>query len=245
MGGTLLNKIKTILFDLDGTLLSINMKDFEDIYYRSLSESFKEIIPPENFMKILYGSVVTMVKNTEHRTNEEVFMEAMRSHVKDDLPLYFEKFSSYYENDFHILKEAVLDTTEMQQATKLLKNKGYELVIATNPLFPKEAIEKRIEWSGIDRSDFSYVSYFEKNHYCKPNLEYYEEILQHIERRPEECMMVGNDALEDLIAGKLGITTYLITDHLLNRNGIEIKADHVGDYKDFLAFAEKMPVLRD
>jgi FMN phosphatase YigB (HAD superfamily) len=165
--------------------------------------------------------------------------------VKDDLPLYFEKFISYYENDFHILKEAVLDTTEMQQATKLLKNKGYELVIATNPLFPKEAIEKRIEWSGIDRSDFSYVSYFEKNHYCKPNLEYYEEILQHIERRPEECMMVGNDALEDLIAGKLGITTYLITDHLLNRNGIEIKADHVGDYKDFLAFAEKMPVLRD
>lgn len=239
-----MNKINTILFDLDGTLLSINMKDFENIYYTSLSESFKDIIHPEKFMKILYSSVMAMVKNTEHRTNEEVFMDTMKTYVGDDLDLYTEMFTRYYENDFHVLKEAVLDTTEMKDATKILKSKGYHLAIATNPLFPKVAIEKRIQWSGIDRSDFSYVSYFEKNHYCKPNLEYYEEILGSLRKSPEECMMVGNDALEDLIAGKLGITTYLITDHLLNRNNIEIKADHVGEYKDFLTFAENMPAIK-
>ena len=239
-----MNKINTILFDLDGTLLSINMKDFENIYYSSLSASFKDIMPPDNFMKILYGSVMAMVNNTEHRTNEEVFMEAMKTHVNDDLEKYADMFSTYYKNDFDVLKEAVLDTTEMQEATKALKSKGYNLVIATNPLFPKEAIEKRIQWSGIDRSDFSYVSYFEKNHYCKPNLQYYEEILESIDKRPEECMMVGNDALEDLVAGKLGITTYLVTDHLLNRNEVEIKADHIGDYKDFLLFAKNMPAVK-
>ena len=240
-----MKNINTILFDLDGTLLSINMKDFEDIYYKSLSNYFKDIIPPENFMKILYSSVIAMVKNTDYRTNEEVFMDSMKSFVKDDFELYTEMFSKYYENDFHILKEAVLDTTEMQEATKIFKDKGYNLVIATNPLFPKEAIEKRIEWSGIVRNDFSYVSYFEKNHFCKPNIEYYEEILKNIQKRPEECMMVGNDALEDLVAGKLGITTYLVTDHLLNRNNIEIVADHVGDYKEFLVFAQNMPSINN
>lgn len=238
-----MKNINTVLFDLDGTLLSINMKDFEDIYYKSLSGYFKDIIQPEKFMKILYGSVMAMVKNKEYRTNEEVFMNSMKSYVKDDFKLYAEMFSKYYENDFHILKEAVLDTTEMQEATRIFKNKGYNLVIATNPLFPREAIEKRIEWSGIVRNDFSYVSYFEKNHFCKPNIEYYEEILENIHKTPEECMMVGNDALEDLAAGKLGITTYLITDHLLNRNNIEIVADHVGDYKDFLTFAQSMPSI--
>jgi len=219
------------------------MKDFEDIYYKSLSEYFKDIILPENFMKILYSSVTAMVKNTKYRTNEEVFMDSMKSYVKDDFELYTEMFSKYYENEFHILKKAVLDTTEMQEATRIFKSKGYNLVIATNPLFPKEAIEKRIEWSGIVRNDFSYVSYFEKNHFCKPNIEYYEEILENIQKNPEECLMVGNDALEDLVAGKLGITTYLITDHLLNRHNIEIVADHVGDYKDFLTFAQNMPSI--
>jgi FMN phosphatase YigB (HAD superfamily) len=238
-----LKNINTILFDLDGTLLSINMKDFEDIYYKSLSTYFKDIIHPEKFMKILYSSVTTMIKNTEYRTNEEVFMDAMKSYVEDDYELYAEMFSKYYENDFQILKEAVLDTTEMQEATRIFKNKGYNLVIATNPLFPKVAIDKRIEWSGIVRDDFSYVSYFEKNHFCKPNIEYYAEILEIIQKSPEECMMVGNDALEDLVAGKLGITTYLVTDHLLNRNNIEIVADHVGDYKDFLTFAQNMPSI--
>jgi len=238
-----LNNINTILFDLDGTLLSIDMNDFENIYYSSLSESFKEILPKKDFMGLLYNSVTAMVKNTEHRTNEEVFMEAMRSQVKDELDTYTALFSQYYETGFKVLRNAVKDTKEMQLATELLKKKGYDLVIATNPLFPKTAIDQRIEWSGVDRSHFSYVSYFEINHYCKPNIEYYSEILDSIGKTPEQCMMVGNDALEDLIAGELGVSTYLITDHLLNRKNIEIMADHMGSYRDFLSFAEGMPSL--
>lgn len=238
-----MNNINTILFDLDGTLLSIDMKDFENIYYTSLSESFKDILPQKEFMGLLYHSVTAMVKNTEHRTNEEVFMETMRSQVKDDMDLYTSMFSQYYESGFQILRNAVKDTREMQLATELLKRKGYKLAIATNPLFPKTAIDQRIEWSGVDRTHFSYVSYFETNHYCKPNVEYYSEILDTLGKSPDECLMVGNDALEDLIAGELGVRTYLITDHLLNRKNIDIVADHMGTYKDFLTFAENMPSL--
>lgn len=238
-----MNNINTILFDLDGTLLSIDMKDFERIYYKSLSESFKDLISPEEFMKILYQAVITMVKNTEHRTNEEVFMEAMKEHVQGDFEKYAEIFKTYYESGFSILKDAVRDTKVMQDATAILKDKGYEMVIATNPLFPKSAIDQRIEWSGVNRDHFSYVTYFETNHYCKPNVQYYQEILEEIGKESSECMMVGNDALEDLIAGRLGIKTYLITDHLLNRNNVEIVADHIGTYHDFLEFAHKMPSL--
>ena len=61
-----------------------------------------------------------------------------------------------------------------------------------------------------------------------------------LERNPE-CMMVGNDVLEDLISGDLGIKTYLITDHMLNCKNIEIKADHIGSYIDFLKFAKEIP----
>lgn len=238
-----MKNINTIMFDLDGTLLSIDMTEFETIYYKSLSQSFKDIVSPENFMKILFVSMKTMVENTEDRTNEDVFMEAMKSMVKDDFHLYEQKFNHYYDHDFSVLREAVTVRPEMTRATDLLKEKGYELIIATNPLFPQKANEKRIEWSGVNRAHFTYVSSLEKNHYTKPNVAYYEEVLKSIDKTPEECMMVGNDALEDLAAGKIGITTYLITDHLLNRYDVDVVADYEGNYGDFLNFAKNMPSL--
>lgn len=236
-----MNNINTIMFDLDGTLLSIDMNDFEKYYFGSLIEAMKDFVAPEEFQKILLTSTSAMIKNTEFKTNEEVFMESLESIVKDDMDEYQKRFAQYYMKDFDILRKAVLDTTAMQEATSLLKEKGYELVIATNPLFPELAINKRIEWAGIDKNEFSYVSYFEKNHYCKPNIEYYEEILKDLGKKPEECMMVGNDVLEDMISGNLGIKTYLITNHMLNRKNIEIKADHIGTYEDFLIFAKEVP----
>ena len=238
-----MEKINTIMFDLDGTLLSIDMKEFERIYYKSLSKFFKDIVSAEDFMKIIYSSMKTVIENTEKRTNEDVFMEALKERVQDDFHLYEKRFDEYYNSDFSLLKEAVTIRAEITEATDLLKEKGYELVIATNPLFPEKAIEQRITWSGVNRDHFSYVSFLERNHYTKPNVAYYEEILESINKQPEECMMVGNDALEDMVAKKIGITTYLITDHLLNRHDIEVIADHKGDYTDFLTFAKEMPHL--
>lgn len=238
-----MKKINTILFDLDGTLLSIDMKEFEEIYYTSLSNAFKSIIAPDNFMAILYSSVKAMVKNKEKRTNEEVFMSAMKEHVGEELPAFQKHFICYYENDFSVLRNAVNKNTDMLEALDILKEKGYELVIATNPLFPKFAIDQRIQWADLVHEDFSHITYFEDCHYCKPNVEYYSEILETIGKNPQECLMVGNDAEEDLAASTLGITTYLITNHLLNRKNLNYTADHEGTYKDFLLFAESMPVV--
>ena len=116
-------------------------------------------------------------------------------------------------------------------------------MIATNPMFPKLAIDKRIEWAGIDRNDFIYVSSFEDNHFCKPQIEFYREILTDIRRTPEECIMVGNDMAEDMISGQLGITTYCITNHLLNKYQLPDTSDHSGTYADFLKFVNQLPYV--
>ena len=118
-----MKKINTILFDLDGTLLSIDMKEFEEIYYTSLSNAFKSIIAPDNFMAILYSSVKAMVKNKEKRTNEEVFMSVMKEHVGDELPAFQKHFIRYYENDFSVLRNAVNKNTDMLEALDILKKK--------------------------------------------------------------------------------------------------------------------------
>ena len=87
--------------------------------------------------------------------------------------------------------------------------------------------------------DFIYISTFENSSYCKP-LKYYEEILNKINRKPEECLMVGNDALEDMVASKLGMATFLITDNLISEKNIDISKFNKGTYKDFFEYIKSL-----
>lgn len=235
--------LNTILFDLDGTLLPIDSKAFERIYFGGLSSRFTDMYPPEAFIKLIWDATIAMVKDTTHRTNEVVFMEALGSVVQDKLTEMQSRFKLFYQTDFDLLKAAVIENAEVKEAVRLLKEKGYTLVIATNPMFPKIAIEKRISWTGLDRKDFSYVTSFEDNHYCKPQIQFFEEILKDIQKDASECLMVGNDAQEDMAAKYAGIKTYLITTHLIHRQDKAVQADHQGTYAEFLLFVQDLPTL--
>lgn len=233
--------MNTILFDLDGTLLPIDNTLFEKIYFDELIKVFSDIMTPDEVAKNIWGSTKVMVMNLEDRTNETVFMEDLGKRINYDLSKLKDRFDKFYDTSFFKVKDAVKDIEFMKDSVKILKEKGYELVVATNPLFPLKAIHHRIRWAGFEPEEFLYVSSFEKNHYCKPQLKYYEEILNHISKSPEDCLMVGNDVQEDLVSKKLGLKTYLITDNLLHRTTDEIITDHMGEYKDFYEFAKSLP----
>lgn len=235
--------LNTILFDLDGTLLPLDNKAFEKIYFGGLSGHFTDMYQPQEFIKMIWDATIAMVKDTSDKTNETVFMEALGSVVNEKLTEMQRRFDQFYQVDFDKVKAATIENAEIKEAVKLLKKKGYTLIIATNPLFPKLAIEKRIGWTGMDRKDFSYVTSFENNHFCKPQPQFFEEILKINHKSVQECMMVGNDAQEDMIAGVLGIQTYLIKNHLIARPDQPIIADHQGDYADFLLFVQQLPDL--
>ena len=113
-----------------------------------------------------------------------------------------------------------------------------EVILATNPIFPKAATENRIRWAGLEPEDFLLYTTYENSRYCKPNPKYFEEILRETGRRPEECVMVGNDASEDTTAGALGIPVFLLTDCLINRQGADLSAYPQGGFpelKEYLA----------
>ena len=236
--------INTVLFDLDGTLLPIDMEDFEKIYYRSITNKFIDIISPEKLLYIMGESLKSMIANTEMISNEDAFMNTLKTFIKEsEFEEYQQRFTDFYENEFIVLKQVVKPNKSIQKAVRVLKEKGYDCIVATNPMFPKLAITKRIEWAGFNRSDFSYVTSFEENHFCKPQIDYYKEVLEANNKKAEECLMVGNDQIEDLIATTLGISTYFITDHALYReNGFE--GDYQGDYQSFLDFVEALPTLK-
>ena len=230
--------LDTILFDLDGTLLPLDMDKFTEIYFKEMGYMFKDMIEPRLLVKHIWTATQEMVENTEYKTNEEVFMDKFSELIGGDIYEYRKQFDDFYDTLFHKTREAAQSNTLIKEIINILKEKNYRLVIATNPLFPRKAIHHRIEWAGLDRKDFIYITSYEDNHYCKPQLQYYKEVLDAIGRKPEQCMMVGNDVQEDLIALQLGIKTFLVRNHMIHRTQEDIETTHEGYYEDLYEFVK-------
>lgn len=233
--------IDTILFDLDGTLLPLDMEKFTEIYFNEMGYMFKDIIEPRLLVKYVWDATRAMVSNTEYRTNEEVFMDRFAELIEGDITGYRQQFDDFYDTLFHKTREAVRSHELIKEIVATLKIKNYKLVIATNPLFPRKAILHRIEWAGLDLKDFAYITSYESNHYCKPQLHFYREVLDIVDKKPEQCMMVGNDVQEDLIAQKLGIKTFLVKNHMIHRTGETVESTYEGNYEDLYSFVKDLP----
>ncbi|HHW03734.1 MAG TPA: HAD family hydrolase [Thermoanaerobacterales bacterium] len=238
--------INTLLFDLDGTLLPVDTDEFVGSYLKLLSSKLMKWIEPSDFVEKLMSSTYVMMHNLDpSKINKDVFWEdfspKMPFNKKEELSPIFDEF---YEKDFPTLSSIVKKSPVSAKILNTALKKGYDLVIATSPIFPESAIYERLRW--IDALDFPYklVTTYENMHFSKPHVEYYSEILERIQKKPEECMMIGNDVEEDMAAGLLGIKTYLVTDYLINRKNLEIKCDYTGSLSDLLDFVEKMKEVK-
>lgn len=229
-----------ILFDLDGTLLPLEMGDFERAYFKSLCVSFPEL-PPEKLTAAVWSGTKAMIKNTGPRTNREAFAEVFTKESGMD---YYEnepRFLEYYRTGFQTCREVCQITDASRALVDLLRKKVCLIAIATNPLFPKIATHSRLRWLGLDPDSFPLVTTFEDSHSAKPNPAYYREVLQKLSLRPEDCILIGNDVTEDGCARELGLEVYLMTDHLYNPNNLPYDSFPQGTLSDFLTWAESLP----
>ncbi|HEY8444748.1 MAG TPA: HAD family hydrolase [Bacilli bacterium] len=229
---------KTIFFDLDGTLLLMDQDEFLKYYFAKLSLKFKN--EGSNFIDAVKIGVMGMLKNEGSMTNEEAFWKAFTAIYPHGKTLE-DKFLDFYQNEFQELKPYTSLHDHAKEVIKILKDKGYDLVLCTNPVFPKLATFSRIMWTGINPRDFIWITTYDNSHYCKPNLNYYQEVLKITNKKPIDVLMVGNDVEEDLCVKELGMKTYLVTDNLLNRKNLEIITDYQGTFNDFYNFVLNLP----
>ena len=210
--------IHTILFDLDGTLLPMDQDAFIQAYSRRLTAYMAPHgYDPQLFVKALWTGTGAMAKNNGSATNEAVFWQVFSSLVGKDARADLDIFDRFYRTDFQNVQSVCGFHPEAAATVRRLQARGFQVVLATNPLFPAVATESRIRWAGLTPEDFALYTTYEHCSFCKPNPAYYQEILDKLHLRAEECAMVGNDAGEDMVAGTLGMQTFLLTDCLINR----------------------------
>jgi len=237
--------MKTILFDLDGTLLPMQTEKFMETYIKALTGTFLDHVDPDIFRQRLYAGTRKMLANDGGpKTNEQVFYEAFFDGLDQDQGFIVEVFHQFYRTNFRHAKIATGTSPDMIRAVDILQEKGYQMVVATNPLFPFEAVLERIQWAELDPKRFDLITSFETMHACKPRQSFFFEVLERLDRTPEEVLMVGNDMRDDLAAGHVGITTYLVTDCVLGDKPVS-PPDYKGDARSFLEFVERLPECQE
>lgn len=234
--------ITTVLFDLDGTLLPMDQERFVRSYLKRLAAFLAPHgYDPERVVATLWKGTGAMVRNDGSRTNEAVFWDCFAedhgAEALKDRPL----FDTFYTTDFQAVARDCGHTPQARRLLDALKAAGLRRVLATNPVFPAAATESRIRWAGLDPSDFELYTTYENSRRCKPNPAYYRDILDTIGCRGEECVMVGNDVTEDMVAETLGMKVFLLTDCLINREGADLSHWPHGGFDELFAFLGLSP----
>lgn len=227
--------LKAVFFDLDGTLLPMDQDEFMKAYFGSLAKRLSKIgYEPDRLISSIWSGSAAMVKNDGSKTNEDAFWEAFNASYGKDGRADERYFYEYYVEDFDKVSAICKKNPGAALAVADIKALGLRVALATNPLFPSIATEKRIAWAGLDKSDFELFTTYENSRYCKPNLKYYEDILAKLNLAPEEVLMVGNDVSEDMVCEELGCNVFLVTDCLINKQGKKIIDYPNGDLSDLI-----------
>jgi FMN phosphatase YigB (HAD superfamily) len=227
---------KALLFDLDGTLLPMDMDVFTKAYFLGVTRKFAHLRPDKLIDDILHGTA-RMIKNCDRNfTNREVFWADFSARLGSPTGVIEPLFTAFYDREFASLRQVTLANPLARPLMENLFRQGFRVAIATNPIFPERAIRERLRWLEIDDLPYDLVTGYETMHFCKPNPDYYTEVLELLEVSPGDCLMIGNDVEEDLVAGKLGIRTFLVEDCLLNPKNLPIKTDYRGSFADLTAY---------
>ena len=235
-------KITTVLFDLDGTLLPMDQEAFIKAYFGHLAQHMAPYgYEKEKLLKTIWSSTGAMIHNQTGRPNEEVFWACMEKAYGPEIRQEEPKFDEFYRLGFPKVRPSCGYTPMAARVIDACKAKGLRIALATNPFFPATATEQRIGWAGMQVEDFALITTYENSCACKPNPAYYKEVLEKLGVTPQECMMVGNDVQEDMMARELGMQVFLLTPCMIDRKNTDITQYPHGDFDQLLAYIGVLP----
>jgi len=240
--------IDTILFDLDGTLLHFTQDAFIGAYFNELKKVFAGMgLCADHSVKSLWIGTRAMQLNDGSELNKQKFWKGFAQSMELDekeTSAIEAACDSFYANEFNRVKTIMTPSDIPQRLVRTMAARGYDVVLATNPLFPLCGIESRLEWTGLQVQDFVLVTHYGNSSYCKPNPGYYLEVFEKIGKTPQQCIMIGNNPAEDMCVGDLGAETFLVTDCLENEALADITKYRRGTLDELEAYLMAMKTLR-
>jgi FMN phosphatase YigB (HAD superfamily) len=214
--------LKAILFDLDNTLIMFDELEFLRQYLPKVSRVFSDIMPFEEFRQRILSSTQALIKNAGRMSNADFFMDHFCHGIEGRRDEFWDRFITFYTSSFEQFRRLTTTIDGVRELFERLEVYSLKCIIASNPFWPRLVQKIRLTWAGLNEVNFDLITDIENTSFCKPHLGYYREICENIHVAPEECLMVGNDWVNDMIASKIGMKTYL-TMEAEDRSGDTLK----------------------
>ena len=231
-----LDNIQAVLFDLDGTLIDVDMNRFVPGYLLGVTRQMTDQVDADLVIRALHQAVAAMFANTDaEKTLERILLEVLQSEISLSADFYLAGLERFCRNELDSLRHMVTGHPLSQRLLEASRDRGWQVVLATNPIFPRAVIDARIAWGTLDAGAFHHVTDYETAHFCKPNPAFFEEILELLQIPAEACLMVGNDTLHDLAASEIGMQTCLLTPWSIRRPASRFTPDWQGTHAELLA----------
>jgi len=224
----------TLLLDLDGTLLDIEVSFFLGPMVEAMHGLFQDVLDMDRFRKGLFGGTKTIMvePRSDGETNLDGFNRAFSHLTGMDIPDIVQRFQRFYKEVFPTLKGYGSPISGASDFLAMAAEEGYTLCLATNPIFPTSAVLERLRWSGVDSDYFTFIPGLENMSTCKPNLEYFLDLASRLDVDPSGCLMVGNDVQQDLPASQAGMGTFLVEGQVIDRGIPKLEPDARGSLED-------------
>lgn len=206
--------IQAVLFDLDGTLLDIDLQGFLRDYFGLLGPELARLInaEPSQALEAVMQATSAMCEPHDGRTNRVVFEERFLQLTGADLsdPVIQSTLAEFYDRAFPSLKSSHGPQDGARGAVDAARALGLKCALATNPIFPRAAIIERLRWADLHEDQFDLVTSYDNSEACKPLPHYFRQIAALLDVAPDACLMVGDDPVLDMAAADVGMQTYYV-----------------------------------
>ena len=208
--------IRAVLFDLDDTLLRLNLTAFIARYVAGASRllaSAARMSPPALGVPYVRAFLAMDARDREDSlTNEQLYNKVFYEHT--GIPLddpVISDLITYYEREivpgFSGGIVSARPVPGAREAIETVHRLGLICALATNPTFSLTCDRARMGWANVSEEDFAVVSTYSNSTRCKPCTRYYQEFANQLGVRLDECLMVGNDAMRDIVRDGCGLRT--------------------------------------
>jgi FMN phosphatase YigB (HAD superfamily) len=205
-------KVTHLFIDLDGTLLASQQGKLRVSFIRHATAFLKKEY------RLGFFSAFKLIH--EMRLAAEGGDPAIRNELRV-AQVFSRKFSISEEEGLKRAREMVISIFSQLEghfkpiagALEFIQwaSEHYHLTLATNPVWPKVVVLKRLGWSGIAENYFKVITTAETMHHCKPDVGYYRELLDQSKITHDSVIMIGDSAKKDLPALKVGIPVFLLS----------------------------------
>ncbi|MCD6521019.1 MAG: HAD family hydrolase [Anaerolineae bacterium] len=231
-------RIKALLFDLDDTLLINDVERFMQRYFELLLARMRDLVSPSLFFRAFQQASRAMLYNDgRDGTNAEVFAATFFPLIGKSPEELAPVFEEFFAHDFETLRQYTAADPFARPLMECVFQRGYQVAIATQPFFPRQANLARLRWAQVGAEEFpySFITSYEVMRACKPHPHYFSSLLQHLGRQAEECLMVGDSPEADMAAGRWGIKTFWVNRSQAPRS---VQCDAQGTLEDLLTLIE-------